>query len=557
MSFLQVINGTKTGQEYELTTGKYIMGRHPECDIVVDTGSVSRHHAQILSQNDQVAIEDLQSRNGTYLNGQLLKKTETLSTGDMIQICDITFRYIDRTSTAATLDDPLRFSGPFQPFIVEDDSSSSTIMSKVNVSTSQQGNAHVSMNPQGKLRALIEINKSLGNALSLDEVLPKVLDSLFNIFAQADRGFIVLKDPQGNFIPRWTKLRPTVDDVNLRVSRTIVQQVMDSKEAILSADAATDVRFELSQSITDFQIRSLMCAPFLDSDGESCGVLQIDTLDQRKRFQSDDLEVLAGVTAQAGVAIVNAQLHEAALQNRAIERDLEVAQKVQQGFLPKQPPQVSGYWFYNYYRAAYHVGGDYFDYIPLPDGRVAVVVADVVGHGVAAALLMAKLSAEVRIALVSSSPLTIAIQRLNETLCQENAGDRFITLVLAILEPETHRVTVVNAGHMPPLIYRSNIKVEDFGDKQVGLPLGIDDSFSYEPITTNLELGNLLAMYTDGINEAMDESGKQYGIQRIRDHIAMAQDPKLAGSNIIDDVRIHVGDQSQNDDMCLVSFGRE
>src|SRR5690606_9654853 len=224
----------------------------------------------------------------------------------------------------------------------------------------------------------------------------KALDCLFRIFMQADRGFVAMRGPSGELVPRWIKTRRENTGETVRLSRTIVNMVMQQKEAILSADAVLDDRFELSQSIADFRIRSMMCAPLLSIEGESLGVIQVDTLDQRKKFAPEDLEILVAVAAQAGIAINNAQLHEQALRQRAVQRDLELAHEVQRGFLPHGPPSIPGYTFFDYYQPANHVGGDYYDYISLPDGRIAIVVADVVGHGVAAALLMAKLSAETR-----------------------------------------------------------------------------------------------------------------------------------------------------------------
>src|SRR5690606_12281880 len=122
-----------------------------------------------------------------------------------------------------------------------------------------------------------------------------------------------------------------------------INQVMSTKEAILSADAANDERFDMSQSIADFRIRSMMCAPLIDSDGKSFGVLQIDTLDQRNRFEEDDLEVLVAIAAQAAVAIDNARLHDNALLQRSLERDLALAHQVQRGFLPETAPEMVGY----------------------------------------------------------------------------------------------------------------------------------------------------------------------------------------------------------------------
>ena len=559
MAILQISSGPQKGRQYDLSQEKYVLGRHPECDIVVDTGAVSRYHAQVLHEEGRFFVEDLKSRNGTFVNGKMINGRESLTHGDVIQICDLSLRFVERVLAPAAANDPLLTHSRFHTFVIEDDTSTSTIMSKVEVSASNAGSVQVMAKPEVKLRALIEINHSLGQALALDEVLPNVLDGLFKIFIQADRGFIALQDPQtGELIPRWTKV--SRDDANddLRISRTIVKQVMESQQAILSADAASDERFEMSQSIADFRIRSMMCAPLLDSSGKSFGVLQIDTLNQSSRFQPEDLEVHASVASQAAVAIVNAQLHEAALRQREIERDLEIAQTVQKGFLPEHPPALEGYRFFNFYRAANHVGGDYYDYIELPDGRLAIVVADVVGHGVAAALLMAKLAAEVRIALAGGAAPAAAVTKLNARLSNETLSDRFITLVLAVLDPADQTLTVVNAGHMATMIRRGQTEVEEIGEAVAGVPLAVDDQFVYEQESTTLHPGDLVALYTDGINEAMNEAGDQYGIQRLRELVAVAnQGPESLGTTVIEDVQRFVGQQPQNDDMCLVCVGRD
>ena len=189
-------------------------------------------------------------------------------------------------------------------------------MSKLTVSSGATG-LRLEVNTEAKLKALIEISQSLGRALGLAEVLPKLLDSLFTIFVQADRGFIVLRDPQtGRLVPKAIKHRRHDDTQTLRISRTIVGNVMASKEAILSADAATDSRFDMSESIVDFHIRSMICAPLIASDGEALGVIQLDALDQRNRFRQDDLEMLVSVACQAAFAVENAQLHEIAMRDR-------------------------------------------------------------------------------------------------------------------------------------------------------------------------------------------------------------------------------------------------
>jgi serine phosphatase RsbU (regulator of sigma subunit) len=440
--------------------------------------------------------------------------------------------------------------------IDDDESSGSTIMSKLDVRSGRSG-AQLQASAETKLKALIEITQSLGKAVSLDAVLPQVLDSLFRIFVQADRGFIgLIEKGSGKLIPRWTKLRRPNSDETIRVSRTISKQVLETKEAILSADAASDSRFEMSQSIADFRIRSMMCAPLVDSEGNAFGMLQIDTMDQRQRFTESDLELLVSAASQAAIAIDNAQLHDDAIKQRTIERDLELAREVQKAFLPEKHPDIAGYEFFDYYQAANQVGGDYYDYIDMPNGSVAVIVADVVGHGVAAAMLMAKLSAEARFSLLVEASPAAAIKRLNNKLSRLGL-DRFVTFVMAVLDPHTHAVTIVNAGHMAPILRRANGTMEEPSEKEAGLPLGVMEDLEYEAARVELGIGDSMTMYTDGIDEAMDRDGNQYTIDRLRKMVKKSDgSPTGIAEPLLADVRSHLNGKPQDDDMCLVTLRR-
>lgn len=567
MYYLLANNGPQQGRRYDLKGEKYVLGRHPDCDIVIEVGAVSRNHCQVVRDSGGYALEDLGSRNGTFVNDESPKVEgkRLLRTGDVLRVCEVSFTFLSDVPAASEA----RGAAPtaaiakmvdgagLGAFLVDDDKTpGSTVMSKLDVSSSSRGGLHVSASPEVKLAAMIEITQNLSRVLALDEVLPQVLKSLFKIFVQADRGFIVLESPDGKLIPRWVRLRREDASDTLRISRTIIRHVIDSKQAIISADAAGDERFEMSQSIADFRIRSMMCAPLMDSEGKAFGALQIDTLDQRKRFQDEDLELLVSTASQAAIAIQNAQLHESALRQREMERDMKLAHEVQHGFLPERRPDLAGYEFFDYYQPADQIGGDYFDYIPLPDGRVAIVVADVVGHGVAAALLMAKLSAEARFSLYSEATPAAAVTRLNERLSSLNI-QRFVTMILVVIDPKEHRAVVVNAGHMAPLHRRAKGKIEEPGDSIAGLPLGVTDALGYTQAEFDIGKGDTLVLYTDGINESIDAGGAFYTIDRLRD-LVVKQGPATAkvGQAIVDDVRKFLGKAPQNDDMCLVCFGR-
>ena len=564
MAFLIEDIGPNPGTKYDLTTSGVVkLGRNPDCNIVIQVGAVSREHAQIRRDGQAYIIQDLKSRNGTYLNDRRLEIDEQhpLQTGDRVRVCDVAFLFHDESQPPPSSKANGVMVGATNPegtdaVLIDDESSSSnsTIMSKMDVTSGSSG-LQVVASPEVKLAALLEITRSLGKAVAMDEVLPNVLDSLFKIFVQADRGFIVLRADDGTLIPRWTKTRREDEDT-IRISKTIVQEVIASKEAILSADAASDERFEMSQSIADFRIRSMMCAPLTNSDGEAIGVLQIDTLDQRKRFAPEDLEVLASVAMQAGIAINNAQLHEAALRQKGLERDLELAHEVQHSFLPSKRPEIANYAFFDYYRPANHVGGDYYDYIQLPDGRTAVIVADVVGHGVAAALLMAKLSAESRFNLASAAAPAKAITILNDAIAHLQV-DRFVTLVMCVVDPDKHEVTIVNAGHMCPIFRRTDGTIFEPGEEEAGLPVGVMDDVEYEQIVVPLAAGESVTMYTDGLNEAMNAEDEQYGMDAIREHVRKEDDINKLGDAVIDDIKQFVGELPQDDDMCLVVFRRD
>ncbi|HWA98612.1 MAG TPA: GAF domain-containing SpoIIE family protein phosphatase, partial [Pirellulales bacterium] len=322
-------------------------------------------------------------------------------------------------------------------------------------------------------------------------------------------------------------------------------------------DAATDTRFDTSQSIADFRIRSMMCAPLLASEGQALGVIQIDTLDQRSRFQQDDLDVLASVACQAAVAVENAQLHEAAMDRRALERDLHLAHIVQQGILPGAPPRVNGYEFFDFYDPAQQVGGDYFDYVSLPNARLAVILADVSGKGVPAALIMARLSSEARYCLVSEASPAAAMSRLNGIFGRGGWEDRFVTAVMAVIDLNKHEITIANAGHMAPLLRHGNGTIEAIGDEAAGVPLGVDSGYQYEQCTCSLARGDMMSIFTDGISEAMNEKNELYGFERLRSQLAPPVTGAVAlGNRILSDVKHFVGARAQSDDMCLICFGR-
>jgi phosphoserine phosphatase RsbU/P len=561
MAVIRVLQGPNPGHLYSIEGTSEILGRHPACDIVLESASVSRQHARILTADGKFYLEDLRSRNGTFLNGQPITQRQLLNDKDEIGICDLLFSFHTTTPEPNSISPARRDDMATAVLMVDEDnqrvSSGSKVVSKLKVTSSSDG-LRLEINTEAKLKALLAVSQNLGKALGLTDVLTKLLDSLFTIFPQADRAFIVLRDPKtGRIAPKAAKHRRKESTRPIRISRTIVDNVMAGKQAVLSDDAAADVRFDMSQSVVDFQIRSMICAPLVDREGNAFGVIQLDTLDPTNRFRQDDLDVLVSVACQAVFAVENAQLHELAMRDQAMKRELAVAQEVQCGLLPSDAPRITGYEFYDFYEPASQLGGDYYDYIELPGGRLAVVVADVSGKGISASLLMAKLSAETRYCLASSPNPAQAVGRLNRAFCNSGWEDRFVTLVVVVLNPATHEVTVVNAGHPAPLLRHGPGVVEVIAEAETRLPLGVDAEIGYVPCHLSLAPGESLFLYTDGITEAMNAKDELYGAERLLTQLRTDADSVTSLSRLLlNDVKRFIGAHPQSDDMCLACFGR-
>ncbi len=556
MATLKMLRGFSPGKVFNLVGDSVVLGRHPECDIVLETRDVSRQHVRITRIGEVHYIEDLRSHNKTFLNDKEVTKRQKLSDGDQIKICQLLFVFQTAPQGSSGSEEPADTPEGFQMIDCGPTMSGSSIVSKMDVSTSATSPL-LTVHPEVKLKAVLQIVRDLGKAVRLDEVLPKLLDNLFAIFLQADHGFIMLKDQAGGkMVPKAVKRRRDLDD-QIHISRQIVNQVMARKEAILCADAATDSQFNTSESIVQFQIHSMMCVPLSDSDGQVLGVIQINATNPMRRFSSDDLEVLVSVAGQAAMAVENAQLHEQRLQAKLLERELELAHKVQLGLLPSGAPKVEGYEFVDLYQPAKYLAGDYFDYIELPGGRLAVTLADVMGKGITAALLMARLSAQVPYCLVSLPTPADAMARLNTVFCEPRWEGRFVTMVMLVLDPVQHKVTVANAGHYSPLWRGTAGKVEPVCPSLHGLPLGIDIDATYEQETIDLGPGESLTLFTDGITDAMNAREECYTEDRLRAQLARPDaEASRVRQRLLDDLNRFVGSHPQTDDICMTYLRR-
>jgi serine phosphatase RsbU (regulator of sigma subunit)/pSer/pThr/pTyr-binding forkhead associated (FHA) protein len=556
---------------YDLQDGQNIVGRHPNCRISIVQASVSGKHAIITGENGQFFLDDVGSRNGTFVNKQKVTARVTLKHNDMIQFGDAMSKFDDPSAVPAT---PPPSAAQPQASATLDIQSAGTITGDLlsvalNDDTEDDNNivgevksdgrfGGLDVNPEAKLKAVLEITNSLAGTVDLDTILPKILDTLFSIFRYADRGCILMRESSSSeMVPRATKHRREGEDASVRLSRTIVKKVLEQKIGLMSADAAMDSEFSASESIADLKIRSMMCVPLLGLDGESIGVLSIDSQNPLGQFTQDDLDILMTVAGQAALSYENARLMKVYSEKQKTDGELDIARSIQESLLPAEMPDVEGYQFFASYDAAQAVGGDYYDWFDLGDGKICLSFGDIAGKGVPGAIIMGRMNSCVQSTIRHVKEVVPAIIAINDHMCDTNVEGRFVTYVLAIVDTKKHTVELANAGHMAPIIRRANGSVEQFDEDGIGTPVGVLEDYPYESEIRTLEPGDMVVIFTDGVDEAMNYKDEFYGGDRLLKFVKDGTpEARVLGESLLADVRKHADGRPQNDDITIMTFGR-
>jgi sigma-B regulation protein RsbU (phosphoserine phosphatase) len=548
----------KSGEtvKYDLRKDETLLGRAKTCDIPIESNMVSTRHARILRRGAGYFIEDLQSTNHTFVNGRRISEPVELKDDDRIKLGPVLIRFsapfevpVERLREA-----PTALPSDISVSISEDGGSSGPLTATLDSSSSRFG--ILQAKPQEKLKAIIEISQALAGTIELDLILPRILESLFKIFPSVDRGVILLKDSAtGQMIPRAIRHRDSGEDESVVLSRTIVNMVLEKRQGILKADAFGP--YNPSQSVASFSLRSMMCMPLLGLSGDPIGLIHVDSKRLKDPFNQDDLDLLAAIAGQAALNYETARLFESYVQKQKYDTEMQTAAQVQRALLPSVLPQVPGYDFFAAYESAQAVGGDYYDCRLIGGSRVWVAFGDVAGKGVAASLIMSRLSSVVQSTLEFVPDVGEALRRINTQMGSNMIEGRFVTLILASLDLNTHELTIVSGGHMSPLIRRADGSIEEISESVVGLPVGIVDQLEFETVRRVLAPGESVVIYTDGISEAHDSQETLYGLERLRSVVTgSSPSPGTLGKAIMEDVRRHAAGSPQHDDITLMVFGR-
>lgn len=370
-----------------------------------------------------------------------------------------------------------------------------------------------------RLALLYQLSQTFNSSLDLDEVLNRVMDEVITA-THAERGFVMLIEPDGKLGFRIARGldQTTIEAPQFQVSRSVVERVAHDGEPIVTSDAQTDERFNIRQSVMFLGLRSILCVP-LSVKERIIGVIYVDNRMQAGIFGSADLKLMSAIASSAAVAIENARLYQLAVEKGRLEKELDMARRVQVSLLPRRMPEVTGWEFVAHWKPARQVGGDYYDMIPLESGQIGLVIADVTDKGMPAALFMAFTRSIIRSNLDNTPFPAAGITRANRLICQESDNGLFVTMFYGLLNPFTGELIYVNAGHNPPILVTTSGETPAVSTTwltNTGMALGIQEEVIYKQGSIMLNPGDFIAMYTDGVTEAMDAGDEQFGMERLQ-----------------------------------------
>ena len=368
-----------------------------------------------------------------------------------------------------------------------------------------------------RLALLYRISQDFNSSLDLDEVLNRVIDEVIAA-VRAERGFLMLRDAAGQLHFRVARGidRHTIEQPQFQVSRSVIVRVAEEGRSLLTSDAQDDAWLKTHRSVAVLGLRSILCVP-LQIKGSLLGVIYVDNRLQSGIFQPADLDLLTAIASSAATAIENARLYQVAVEQGRLERELQMARDLQTSLLPRETPQLPGWDFAAYWQPARQVSGDFYDFISTEQG-VGVVIADVSDKGMPAALFMALSRTIVRASLIQADSPADGMLHANRLICADSPNSMFVTLFAAQIDRASGDLIYVNAGHNPPYLYRA---VEDQPARlaRTGMALGIDDTAHFEQQAVHLDPGDALVLYTDGILDALNARGEEFGDERLRQRV--------------------------------------
>ncbi len=407
-----------------------------------------------------------------------------------------------------------------------------------------------------ELSVLNEIATAISSTMDLQKVVDLIVQKCVK-HLKVDQGAVMLLDENDKKSSLQTMVRK-VDTVSgglpFRLDDQLTGWMLKHQQPLLINDLRTDQRFQVSGE-ENLSIKSLIAVP-LQSKGRIIGVLTVFNRRSEEGFSEDDKRLLTIIAAQSAQVIETARLYLEEQQFQKMQQDMTMARQIQQNLLPKKAPLIEGYALAGVSYPATQVGGDYYDFVTLPDGKVAFCLGDVSGKGMPAAMLMSNLQATLRGQTINCSCARECLEKSNYLLFQSTDSEKYATLFYGILDPANNRLAYANAGHNHPIMLAPDGSHQRL--KTIGIPLGFLERFEFSEHTVPFEKGSVLVLFSDGISEAMNVFEEEFEEERILEisQANLESGPNEIIEQIIDAVRQHAGEAPQSDDMTLVVIKR-
>jgi phosphoserine phosphatase RsbU/P len=493
----------------------FSVGRKVDKDLVIADPRVSRDHAQIMQEGLDFFLEDLGSKHGTFVNGERIQR-QKLERGDRLEFGARDSAYILFNPAHATSNTAREF------------------LSQISV---------IGIKPEAteldKLNLFLEAARKLNTAGVLDEILMTMLDVTLQL-TRAERGYVFLKDEEGKLrlmAGRNSKKEPLLDDKT--ISHSILEESMRSNSEFLLTDTSQSNEMAGRQSIVAYDLRTVVCIPLrklqvhstrdaqtpppnANTPAQAMGVLYVDSRFASRDISGVDQKILHVIATEAASLIENARLVQAEEEARRYQQELSIAASIQQRLMQVKIPEVPFARVKGKNLSCKEIGGDFFDAINTKEG-LAVVLADVSGKGVSAALLASTLQGMIYSHLSAGMPLLNVVSAVNRFFTDKLVGEKYATVLLARLRRDGE-LEYVNCGHVPPLLVCAG---EVIRPPHGNVPVGLLPDATFESSSCQMKSGDRFILVTDGVTEAENAMGDFFEDSRLE--IAAAKSPTLEG----------------------------
>ncbi|HSR49259.1 MAG TPA: SpoIIE family protein phosphatase [Acidobacteriota bacterium] len=540
------MGGEKT---YEVSSDQVLIGRKSDSDIVLPNPYISRHHAKIIREGEACFIADLNSTHGTYVNGRRAEARQMLRSGDRIGVGRDQVEIVFHSDTAP----PAEVSDVSN---AEAEAMQTAFMNLTRMMpTEESGKSELE-----KISLLLDFQYQWGRQSSGEAMFHQILASALQI-SGAERGYVLRRKEKGFEYARGLDSNGNIlPEADFRTSQSVVKQVGEEGKPVFMTEGISG-EFAQQESIVAMNLRAVACMPLtgIAPDSESSEVLGILYLDSTKTMHALsglDQKILNRLADEAGNVIEKIEMIRGLQERQILERELALARETQVTLLPQEVPQVEGYLIRAFSRPTRQVGGDFYDFIDLPDGQLGGILADVSGKGVSASLLSSSLQGALHMQFRAGAPPAQAFNELNRFTCERSQANRFCTLFFFVLDSQGQG-QYISAGHNPSFIFRSQSGQVDPLDSG-GLILGAFPFATYQEHPFQLEPGDILVVYSDGLTEAENPEEEMYGEKRLIELLEThgSQGAEAVEEKIFEGLDEFTQGQDQTDDITFLVIER-